>query len=87
MGHRWASNIFRYGLQGAVPGLCARVLSPFFNNIILTNDTFVEFGVRKTLFWRLPLPADPPVYTFSGGIITPGLRFPYGIPVEPDAPE
>lgn len=64
--------------------MCARVLSPFFDRLILTDDVFREFGVRKTIFWWLPPPGGNDVYVFTGGQIPEGLHFPYGIPVEPD---
>lgn len=82
MDHKWGRNVGLYGVAGPNTTLAARTLeSP---NVIVTNGGY--YTDDYFVVWFILGPNQPYGYrTFLKSLFAP-LHFPYGIPVEPDAP-
>lgn len=82
MGHKWGQGVPDYGLGGIAATLAARSLLDA--RQIVCNGHQLHHG--GWVLAVLPLLADLP-YQLLPMVFTPGFEtFPYGIPVEADAP-
>lgn len=82
MEHEWGRNVFDYGLGNSGCTLAARLPSPL-STIMVTNE---RMPVGQARAWGILPDMDAWTPFNIGRVGDPNGHFPYGHPVEPDAP-